>query len=132
MLSTRTYNDIDVNFTIHPRTGDIAKKSRENAIKQSMKNLIMMGRYEKPFHPEIYCGVRNYLFQPMNQVTTQLIKKSIEDVINNYEPRVTINTVRVDPFEEKNLYNIIIVYSIVNDPNPVNIQELDFFLERTR
>ena len=57
---------------------------------------------------------------------------SIEDVINNYEPRVTINTVRVDPFEEKNLYNIIIVYSIVNDPNPVNIQELDFFLERTR
>ena len=132
MLQTRVYNDIDMDFLKHPKTGDVSKKSSELAVKQSIKNLIMIGRYEKPFHPEIYCGVKRYLFEPMNQVTTQLIKKSVEDVVKYFEPRATLNNVRVDSHEEQNLYNIVILYSIRNDPNPVNIQELDFFLERTR
>ena len=130
--NAQIYSDLDLFFNKKTTSKDISKVTNIQAVKRSVRNLILTNHYEKPFHPEIYCGVRNYLFQPMNQITSQLIKKSIEDVINNYEPRVTINTVRVDPFEEKNLYNIIIVYSIVNDPNPVNIQELDFFLERTR
>ena len=131
-LATRKYSDVDLNFSTHPVTGDVQKKTYENAVKQSMRVLIATNIHEKPFHPEIRSGVRRYLFEPMLPVTRLLIKKSIEDVINLFEPRVILNTVVVESIEEKNTYQVNILYSIVNDPNPVNTQELELFLERVR
>ena len=68
----------------------------------------------------------------MNNITQGLIKKSIEDVLEYFEPRVILNKVDVIPIENRNTYQINILYSIVNNPDPVNTQELELFLERLR
>jgi len=131
-LTTRKYTDVDLSFGYHPVTGDIQKRSYENAVKQSIRVLIASNIHDKPFHPEVRCGVRKYLFEPMNNITQGLIKKSIEDVLEYFEPRVILNKVDVIPIENRNTYQINILYSIVNNPDPVNTQELELFLERLR
>ena len=125
----RTFSDLDLNFLQHPATKDIRKKVGENSIKQSIKNLIMTNPLEKPFQPEIGCGVYNLLFEPMMPSTALEKEESITDVINSYEPRVSLGAVRVTENSSMNGYDVYISFSIINSEQLV---EVDFFLERMR
>lgn len=125
----RTFSDLDLNFLQHPATKDIRKKVGENSIKQSIKNLIMTNPLEKPFQPEIGCGVYNLLFEPMMPSTALEIEESITDVINSYESRVTLGAVQVTENSSMDGYDVYISFSIVNSEQLV---EVDFFLERMR
>ena len=121
----RTFSDLDLNFLQHPATKDIRKKVGENSIKQSIKNLIMTNPLEKPFQPEIGCGVYNLLFEPMMPSTALEIEESITDVINSYESRVTLGAVQVTENSSMDGYDVYISFSIVNSEQLV---EVDFFL----
>ena len=128
-LESRQYKDLDLDFLIHPKTKDILKKTDINAIKQSVKNLVLYRAHEKPFHPEIAGGLNGLLFEPMTKITEGIIETTITRVINNYEPRIKIEGVSVDGDEDRNRYEIRIVFSFVNDTNPI---EIDFLLERVK
>jgi len=127
--NTRTFTDIDLNFTAHPVTGDITRKFDEASIKQSVKNLILTQNYERPFHSEIGSQVRSVLFEPVSPMTTMILQRSIEDVINNFEPRVTLTSVNVSPNIDNNAYNISIYFKIINIETPTTV---DLTLKRTR
>ena len=131
LIHTRKYNDLDINFSKNLITKDVGTKNYNDAVKQSIKTLIMLDRFDKPFHPEISCGVRGLLFELSSPVTAALIAKSIEDCINTYEPRVNLIDVGVISMDEQT-YQVTILYSIVNNPDPVDTQELEFSLERIR
>jgi phage baseplate assembly protein W len=132
LIQTRKYNDIDIAFGRNLVTKDVGTKTYEDSVKQSIKTLVMMERYEKPFHPEIHCSVRSYLFELASPITATVIAKAIEICIKAYEPRVVLNTVDVFASTDLETYQVTLVYSILNDPSPVNIQELEFLLERIR
>jgi len=125
----RTFSDLDLNFLQHPASKDIRKKVGENSIKQSIRNLIMTNPMERPFQPEIGCGVYNLLFEPMMPITALEIRESITDVINSYEPRVSLGTVQVSENSSMDGYDVYISFTIVNSEQLVAI---DFFLERMR
>ena len=125
----RTFSDLDLNFLQHPATKDVRKKVGENSIKQSIRNLIMTNPLERPFQPEIGCGVYNLHFEPMMPSTALEIEESITDVINSYEPRVSLGAVRVTENSSMNGYDVYISFSIINSEQLV---EVDFFLERMR
>jgi len=127
--NTRTFTDIDLNFTAHPVTGDVTRKYDEASIKQSVKNLILTQNYERPFHSEIGSQVRAVLFEPVSPMTTMILQRSIEDVINNFEPRVTLTSVNVSPNIDNNAYNISIYFKIINTETPTTV---DLTLKRTR
>ena len=127
--NTRTFTDIDLNFTAHPVTGDVTRKYDEASIKQSVKNLILTQNYERPFHSEIGSQVRAVLFEPVSPMTTMVLQRSIEDVINNFEPRVTLTSVNVSPNIDNNAYNISIYFKIINTETPTTV---DLTLKRTR
>ena len=130
--SVRKYVDIINSLKAHPTSRDIVTVSDEVSIQQSLVNLIMLRTDEKPFHPEIVSGVQQYLFEPMNDITSKLIEKSVETVIKRYEPRVDLIGAVVIPEVDKNQYDITLVYRIRNSPEPVAVQELNFFMERKR
>ena len=130
--SVRKYVDIMNSMQTHPLSNDVVTVSDDISIQQSLVNLIMLRTDEKPFHPEIVSGVQQYLFEPMNDVTSKLIEKSIEKVVNRYEPRVDLIGAVAIPDEPSNKYDITLVYNIVNSPEPVALQELNFFMERRR
>lgn len=129
MRNTRLFSDLDLNFTPHPVTGDLTRRLDNDAIKQSIKNLLQIRHYEKPFHSEIGSPLNELLFEPITPITGLMTKRSIIDVISNFEPRVDIIDVEVISSEDQNSLYVNLVYRIVNTEQPLT---LDFVLERTR
>ena len=128
-LSTRTFSDIDVDFMPNPITSDILKKTNENAIAQSIGNLLQTSHYERLFNPELGCNLKRYLFEPIDNITTNNIIEEITKTIVNYENRVQLLDVTANPDYDKNGYDVSIKFIIRNDPQPITIT---FFLERVR
>lgn len=127
--NTRIFSDIDLNFTAHPVTKDIARKYDDNAITQSLKNLILTANYERPFHSEIGSQVRSLLFEPASPLLAVSMRKAIFDLVNNFEPRVELIDVLVDFNPDANYVYVTIEFKIVNTEKPLT---LDLVLERTR
>jgi len=127
--NTRIFSDIDLNFTKHPVTSDVVHRYDENAIKQSLKNLLLTRNFERPFHSEIGSPIRALLFENPGPMFSVMMKRAIIDVINNFEPRVSVIDVRVDDSLDTNTVYIRIEFKIVNTERPIT---LDFALERTR
>ena len=82
----RQYKDLDLFFGTKQASNDINKVADIQAVKRSVRNLVLLNHYEKPFHPEIASGVRAMLFENMTPITAFIIAKQVEDVIENYEP----------------------------------------------
>jgi phage baseplate assembly protein W len=127
--NTRIFSDLDLNFTAHPVTGDITRRFDENAVKASLKNLILTSNYERPFHSEIGSPVRALMFEPASPMLANLLKRAIVDVVNNFEPRVKLDDVNVNFSPENNSVYISIYFRIINSERPIT---LDLVLERTR
>lgn len=127
--NTRTFSDIDLNFTAHPVTGDIVKRYDDAAIKQSVKNLVLTQNYERPFHSEIGSQLRGLLFEPASPITARLIEKTIQQTILNFEPRVVLNGVVAQFSPDNNSVYVTVSYTIVNTTTP---QTINLTLERTR
>ena len=127
--SVRTYSDLDLDFIVHPVTKDISKKFNDDAIRRSVRNLLLMVPYDKKFHPEIASSVTNLLFEPLTGLTATLVKNAIVNTLENFEPRVTISSIIVSPELDKNGFNVSLVVRIVNQIETVSI---NIFLEKLR
>ena len=127
--STRSYKDLDLNFTAHPIKKDVSKNLNEYAIINSVKNLVSTNFFERPFRPEIGSGVRNLLFENVDPLVAAQLERAISEVIVNYEPRVSILKITAQASPDENRYAVTLSFFIINNPNPVTI---DFFLERIR
>jgi len=125
-----TYRDIDANFGIHPLTSDLNVITDDVAVKQSLKNLIMTRFFERKFHPEKGSVVNSLLFEPILPTTAIQISESIKEVIENYEPRVKLAKVDVQPKIDENGYIIIIAFFMVKQPT--SVLGLTLFLEKVR
>lgn len=125
----RQYKDLDLRFTAHPVKKDVTNHVDEMAVINSVKNLILTNHYERPFQPEIGCNIQRLLFENMDNITASAIQREILQTINNYEPRVVVETIQVSPDVDNNSYRIGMQFYIVNRTEPISIQ---FFLQRTR
>lgn len=126
---TRLYVDIDLNFMAHPQTGDVVKTVDVNAVKQSVRVLVLTMFNERLFQPNVGSPVFGLLFEPIDVITTELIRQAILQTIDNYEPRVIVNDLVVTPNSDQNSYNIALYFTIINLPLPVNFS---FTLSRLR
>lgn len=127
--NTRTYIDLDFNFLLHPRSGDVSSRSDEEAVKQSIRNLVMTRNYERPFRSYLGSQVTSLLFEPASPLLTSMIEKSISDVINNYEPRAVLLNVAVTFSQENNSMYVSVTFKIRNTENPITV---NLILERSR
>jgi phage baseplate assembly protein W len=128
-LITRTYSDIDLNFTKHPMTGDIAKKKDISAVSTAIFNLFSTSNYERLFQPEIGCSLKRMLFEPVDNSTTVLMEDIIKQTIINFEPRVKLEEVSIEPDYDNNGYKVFVTFYYLNNSEPITIR---IFLERIR
>ena len=128
--SVRRYTDLDLFFGKKTSNSDVSEVVDIQAVKRSVRNLVLMNVYEKPFHPEIASGVRGMLFELMTPVTAVILSRQIEDVIINFEPRVKLVGVKTLPDLDKNSYEVSIEFYVVN--TPTELVDLTLFLERLR
>ena len=127
--SSRIYKDLNLDFQKNTATKDIQKITDIEAVKRSVRNLINLNHYEKPFHPEIGSNLRAMLFENMTPQMNVTISRHIEMLISNYEPRARLVTVRTLPQFDRNAYAVTINFQVANSPTPVVVET---FLERLR
>jgi phage baseplate assembly protein W len=126
---TRLFSDIDLSFAKHPVTGDVLAKYDENAIKNSVKNLILTKHYERKFRSDIGSSVTSLLFELPSPGLVAMLKTEITDTITNFEPRVEVLEVNIG-FDNSNHYLYVgIIFKIVNTTTPITLQ---FTLDRKR
>jgi phage baseplate assembly protein W len=128
-LTLLTPRDLTIQFTRNPNTGDIALKSGSNAIKESLKNLILTKKFERPFQPGIGSNIMDLLFEPNDIITEQLIADEIRSVAENFEPRANIQDVIVNDERGGMGYRIKIIFTVANESEPITFTT---FLEQTR
>ena len=127
--NTRKWADLDLDFGAHPVTKDVVLKRDVEAVKRSIRNLILTNKYERPFQPTIDGGVTRYLFELTTPHTKHDIESAIKNCISNFEPRAEVIDVFVTGDLDKNGFNVTIEFRVINTPNPVTIE---LFLERLR
>jgi phage baseplate assembly protein W len=119
--ATRRFTDLNLLFSPHPYTRDVLTLKNEAAIKASVKNLVLTRNFERLFHPEIGCQVNSLLFENLDNATLASIKYTIENVITQFEPRVTLTDVMVKDDSDVNAINIVITFLIGNTLQPVTV-----------
>jgi len=127
--NVKQYRDLDLFFS-KKSNNDINSVTDIEAVKRSVRNLILLNTYEKPFHPEIGGNVRGMLFELMTPMVASVISRKIEDSIINHEPRARLVGVRTNPNFDANGYQVTVYFYVVNAPT--ELVELDAFLERLR
>ena len=127
--NSRSYKDFDLDFTRNSVTNDINVVEDVIAVKRALRNLVQTNFYERPFQPELGCGIRELLFEPFTPLTKVFLERKIEEVIVNYEPRVQLQNVGVDDDQDNNRLVVDIYFYIVGVSGPQVVQT---FLQRVR
>ncbi len=126
----RRYVDLDLFFEKKIPNNDVNTITDVQAVKRSVRNLVLLNPYEKPFHPEISSGIRGMLFELMTPFVAAQLTKKVEDVINNFEPRARLVSVRSTPDYDRNAYEVSVEFYVVN--TPTELVDLTVMLERLR
>ena len=125
---TTSYTDIDLTFT-NKSNGDIFKKTDAAAVKQSVKNLLMTNRGEKPFKYSFGGNLNSYLFALSEDIDNIDIQDAIRMAINNNEPRAAVQGVQVLLKEDYNSMHVLVQFQVVNT---LETAELNLELTRLR
>lgn len=129
MATEPVFSDLDLRFERNPITGDIGRKTNNEAIKQAMRNILLTKFFERPFNSSLGSGVSNMLFEPLNPLSASMLKKMVEQTLTNFEPRIDLQSVTVDIQEEDNALSITVYYAILGLQT---LQTFNIILERTR
>ena len=127
---SRGFKDLSASFQTNPLSNDLIALKNESAIARSVRNLVLTIQGERPFQPVLGTGVNNLLFDNMDKLTASAIRSELRTTIENYEPRVEINEILVEPDFEGNAFHVTLQYFIIGIDVPE--QELTFALEPTR
>lgn len=123
------YSDFDENLLANPVSSDVALKLNENAIKNSIRNLILTRRGERPFQPNLGCDVHSLLFENITPDILENIRNMIFETIGAYEPRADVHSVDVTATYDETEVHVSIVFSVINIEEPIT---LDVILNRVR
>jgi phage baseplate assembly protein W len=123
------YADIHKDLTQNPTTGDLALRRDEEAVKESIKNLILTDKGERLMQPLIGGNIRAMLFENMTPAVLKMIEEQVYITIEEYEPRAEIIDVEVKSTIDDNRVQVTIRFYITNIAQPI---QLNVFLERIR
>lgn len=122
--AVKQYTDLDLSFKVNPFTKDIYLKTDEDAVKTALRNLIQTRNFERPFHPEIGTQIQSLLFEPFSPAVRVAMRRTIEDAINTYEPRVRLVDLIITEMVDENDLDVTIVFTLKNSDRPITLTTL--------
>jgi len=115
------YSDFYTNFNVHPQNKRLAKHTNEEAVKRSIRNLVLTEKYDRPFQPELGSRINSLLFENMSDMVSDQLKKTIAETIETYEPRARVIDIIVQSNEPRHSYDVYIYFEVINSANPVTL-----------
>ena len=125
----RNYQDVSFTMFKHPMSRDIGKKTSATAVKQAIEALLKTNHYERPMQPHIGSDIKKLLFEPMDNITSELLKSEVTQAVTRLEPRASILDTKVTPQYENNRYVVRIIFSIDSTQKP---EEVEVLLQQTQ
>lgn len=123
------YSDFLLSFDKNPQTGNLARVTNEQSIKQALRTLVLTDLGERLYSPYTGSKIKSSLFDPVNPITADSIRTSIFQCIQNNEPRVNLIEVIVADDPDNNSYLVNITFNLINIPE---VLQLDLLLKRAR
>ena len=123
------FSDIPISFTAHPITGNVKKSINRDAVKNSVRNIILTNHGERFFKPKFGGNVTSKLFENASKFTEFNTARSIRIALANYEPRAEVIKVKVTTDPDTNNLTVSLKFRVTNDPEPITV---DVLLERIR
>lgn len=124
------YKDIDLDFGINPISGDVSKKVDVEAVKRSLRNLILYRKNEKFFQPNFSADIQSLLFEGNSPIYLSLMRRNLEEAIKAFEPR--INNIKIDFSQNYDSNDVYVKIYFSVSSFPLSIEELNVVLERVR
>ena len=127
---SRGFRDISLSFNRHPVTNDVTVLKNEDAIKKSVVNLVRTRLNERFFNDLLGTSVYNTLFELNDVYQGDDVREEIVTLLENFEPRINLTNVYVEPGLDSNDFLIQIEYDITGLPLPT--QNIEFILQPSR
>ena len=125
----RNYQDVSFTMFKHPMNRDVGKKTAASAVKQAIEALLKTNHYERPMQPHIGSDIKKLLFEPMDNITSELLKSEVTQAVTRLEPRASILNTKVTPQYENNRYVVSITFSI---DSTQKAEEVEVLLQQTQ
>ena len=125
-IANRTYKDMAFSMFANPMSGDIGEKTGAAAVKGALVSILKTNFGERLFAPEFGTGLRGLLFEQMNPITEQRMKKEVESAVARHEPRAEVLGVTVNGQEEQNRYEINVLFSVASE---AEVQEITTYFD---
>ena len=117
-IANRTYKDLAFSMFANPMSGDVGKKTGAAAVKGALVSILKTNYNERLFDPEFGTDIRGSLFEQMNPLTEQRMKKEVESAVARHEPRAEVLGISVKAQEEQNRYEISVVFNVASEAEP--------------
>ena len=127
---SKSFKDVSMSFKFNPLSGDLITLKNENAIARAGRNIVSTTPGEKLFDPDFVSSVSEILFENVDDITAVSIRDEIRSSLSNYEPRVELIDVEVDPNFDENQFDVLITYRIIGVDIPPS--QLEFALLPSR
>ena len=127
---SKSFKDLSMSFKFNPLSGDLIALKNENAIARAVRNIVSTTPGEKLFSPDFGSSVSEILFENVDDITAVSIRDEIRSSLSNYEPRVELIDVTVDPNFDENQFDVLITYRIIGVDIPPS--QLEFALLPSR
>jgi len=125
----KDYSDLDLDFMPHPSTKDVMKKTGVDAIKRSVRNLLLTNFYDRPFQSYIGSNALKLLFDNATPITSNFLDNAVRETLRTFEPRIRVEDLEIKFDNDNNGYNLKLYFTILNRNEPAVIT---LFLERIR
>ena len=115
------YSDFYTNFNVHPQNKRLVKHTNEEAVKRSVRNLLLTEKYDRLFQPEVGSRINSLLFENMSEIITDELKNAIKETLDRYEPRIRVIDIIIQANESRHAYDVYIYFEVINSVNPVTL-----------
>ena len=127
---SKSFKDLSMSFKFNPLSGDLIALKNENAIARAVRNIVLTTPGEKFFDPDFGSSVSEILFENVDEITAISIEDEIKSSLRNYEHRVELINLTLNPNFDENQFDVLISYRIVGIDIPPS--ELEFALLPSR
>ena len=128
-LQPEYFSDFMTNFETGEVKRDVIRVTNEDAVKTSIRNLLLTNRGDRLFNPSLGSDLRSLMFENASPAHEQLIKDYITKTIENYEPRVSLISVIINTEIDEHVVYATISFRLINKQEPV---VFDVILNRIR
>ena len=115
------YSDFYTNFNVHPQNKRLVKHTNEEAVKRSVRNLLLTEKYDRLFQPEVGSRINSLLFENMSEIIVDELKNAIKETLDRYEPRIRVIDIIIQANESRHAYDVYIYFEVINSVNPVTL-----------